>query len=85
VFPVRYELGFDIKKTAFFVVTAVETTNLTCLHLVWFRKGESYKHICPKASQNPKSPIRLHELVSRPPFESIQPEANATTHMFAPY
>jgi hypothetical protein len=29
VSPVRYELGFISQKTAFFVVTAVETSNLT--------------------------------------------------------
>jgi hypothetical protein len=31
VFPVRYKLGFISQKTAFLVVTAVKTSNLTCL------------------------------------------------------
>jgi hypothetical protein len=29
VSPVRYELGFISQKTTFFIVTAVETSNLT--------------------------------------------------------
>jgi hypothetical protein len=29
VSPVRYELGFLSQKTAFFIVTAVKTSNLT--------------------------------------------------------
>jgi hypothetical protein len=29
VSPVRYELGFISEKTAFFIVTAVKTSNLT--------------------------------------------------------
>jgi cytochrome c biogenesis factor len=29
VSPVRYELGFIFQKTAFFIVTAVKTSNLT--------------------------------------------------------
>jgi hypothetical protein len=29
VSPVRYELGFISQKTAFFIVTAVKTSNLT--------------------------------------------------------
>jgi hypothetical protein len=31
VSPVRYELGFYTEKTAFFIVTAVKTSNLTCI------------------------------------------------------
>jgi hypothetical protein len=31
VFPVRYKLGFVSQKTAFFIVTAVKTTNLISL------------------------------------------------------
>jgi hypothetical protein len=30
VSPVRYELGFISQKTAFFIVTAVKTSNFTC-------------------------------------------------------
>jgi hypothetical protein len=29
MFPVRYDLGFISQKTAFFIVTAVKTSNLT--------------------------------------------------------
>jgi hypothetical protein len=32
---VRYELGFLSQKTAFFIVTAVKTSNLTEEYLVW--------------------------------------------------
>jgi hypothetical protein len=34
VSPVRYELGFLSQKTAFFIVTAVKTSNLTSPLLV---------------------------------------------------
>jgi hypothetical protein len=29
MYPVRYELGFVSQKTAYFIVTAVKTSNLT--------------------------------------------------------
>jgi hypothetical protein len=35
VFTVRYELGFYIQKTAFSIVTAVKTSSLTKLCLVY--------------------------------------------------
>jgi hypothetical protein len=32
MFPVRYELGLIFQKTAFFIVTAVKTSNLARLN-----------------------------------------------------
>jgi hypothetical protein len=33
MFPARYELGFYAQKMAFFLVTAVKTSNLTHIHV----------------------------------------------------
>jgi hypothetical protein len=34
VSPVKYELGFLSQKTTFFIVTAVNTSNLLCTYLI---------------------------------------------------
>jgi hypothetical protein len=36
--PVRYELGF-ISQETLFIVIAVRTSNLTCLHMIEYNSG----------------------------------------------
>jgi hypothetical protein len=42
VSPVKYELGFYFQKTAFFIVTAVKTSNLTRMRADWDVLIEKY-------------------------------------------
>jgi hypothetical protein len=43
--PVKYELGFISQKTAFFIVTAVKTSNLIYLYMlrVYYKITEQYQ------------------------------------------
>jgi hypothetical protein len=51
VSPVKYELGFISQKTAFFIVTAVNTSNLTGLitfHVSYWVLNSLNVGLCPR-------------------------------------
>jgi hypothetical protein len=59
VSPVKYELGFISQKTAFFVVTAVETSNLNKESVVCLLKRETLRQIYTGTCDSPKTLFRV--------------------------